>query len=324
MVTTLGGNITVAGTGATAWVNNGGTLSGGANTVFFTGAAPVIGGTASTAFPTLQVSTAALGTAVSLTLNKSATATNVTMVANGQSNTFTVNAGDTLTVSGNTTINQPTAAKTNNFAINGVVIVNGNLSLPGTTPTAGEVASVSVGNSPAALTVTGAVTYGSNTVPADAVIQVASGTITFGSSLTMASGTLKYTAAGKIYFNGTTAPSFTFGGVNTPVFTTFAACNLYFATGFTNNTTALVLNAGSVANFTGTRTITPTAAITFGDVTLASGSATTLAGNIVVSGTGAGVWTNNGGTLSGGANTVYFTGYGTHYWRHGFYFFSNP
>ncbi|MBI4810332.1 MAG: hypothetical protein HY800_02595, partial [Ignavibacteriales bacterium] len=54
--------------------------------------------------------------------------------------------------------------------------------------------------------------------------------------------------------------------------------------------------------FTGSSTITPTAAITFGNVQISPGVTVTVTGNIMV----AGNWTNNEGTYTPGTGTVTF------------------
>jgi hypothetical protein len=167
-----------------------------------------------------------------------------------------------------------------------------------------------------------------NTAVATEVITVSTGSITFGNSITMGSGsgTISATGTGTINFNGTSAPSFTFGGAATvPVFITAAGSNIYFVKGLTNNTNALTFNATSNAYFSGTGSITPNAAITFGNVqinpsgttTLASGAgALTVAGNLTLASGSAltanqnlqitGNWINDGGTFTPGTATVTF------------------
>ncbi len=239
-----------------------------ADTVFFTGAAPTISGSSSTAFPVIQVGTAA-SAGVAIAMSNSNSCAGLYFYGGTTANTFTQAVATTLTVNGNVTINQPTAAVTNNLLVNtSTCNITGGLSLPGTATTANEIAKVTVTSG--SLTVGGALSYGSNTTAANAVITAGTGTLTFSSAVTMASGTLSLTGAGNIYFNGA-ATSFTFGGANAPVFTPFALCNIYFASGFTNNTNAFTFPATSYVNFTGAGNITPTAAITFGYVTLASG-----------------------------------------------------
>ncbi len=143
-----------------------------------------------------------------------------------------------------------------------------------------------------------------NTAIATEVITVSTGSISFGNSLTMGtgSGTLSVTGAGTINFNGSAAPSFNFGGAATsPVFTTTAGCVLNFKNGFTNSSVALTLAYPSTTNFSGSGTISSAAAITFGDIAINPGDTLTLGGNISLKGN----WTDNG-TFIPGTNTVTF------------------
>ena len=329
----IGGNFTLAsGSAFTAnenfevdgnWVNSGGVLSAGSNTVILNGAGKTIGGTTSTAFPNLQIGSTAV--TVTITMNNSNTCSNLLFNSAANARTLTLTTGDTLTVNGDITINQPSAAVINTLAVNaGTCIVSGNINLPGTVTTAGYIAKATV--TTGSLIVSGAANWGNNTTAANEVITVSTGSITLGTT-TMASGTLSLTGAGTINFNGATAPSFTFGGTNAPVFTTFASCNLNFNKGFTNNTNALVINATANSNFTGNGSITPNASITFGHVqigasaidtmataagtatiagnfTLGSGSSLLVNGNFEVDGN----WINNGGALTGAGNTVILSG----------------
>ncbi len=86
------------------------------------------------------------------------------------------------------------------------------------------------------------------------------------------SGTIQITGAGIMNFNGTTAPSLSFGGAVAPVFNTTSGCVVNFKKGLTVITTPLALVSGSNAVFTGTGTLTPTAAISFGNIQISSGS----------------------------------------------------
>ncbi len=219
----------------------------------------------------------------------------------------TLNLGGSLAVSGNVIMNQPTSAVTNTLNIGAqTCTIGGNLTFSGVTTTANYISKVTV--STGSLTVTGTVSYAANTTAANQVITLTStGSITFSSSLSMAYGTLSTTSTGTLNFNGS-APSFNLGGSGTPVFTTTNGGTINFASGFTNNTSACTFAATSTAVFTGTGSITPNAAITFGYVKLTGGT-TTLAGNITLAGTGATAWVNNGGAFSAtSADTLFFTG----------------
>lgn len=328
------GNITI-GSGATFtankdfslagnWTNNGGTFNHGSNTLTFTGSGKTVGGTVATTFANLQVGNAA--STVSVTFNLSASCNNLVFNSLAAARTLTLIAGDTLLVAGDLTINQSAGNFTNQLAVNaGACIVSGNLNFTGSDNTASRI--VKVGVTSGLFRVNGNVTWLTNTVVATEQITVTNGTLIFSSPLTMgsASGTVTVTT-GSIYFNGTSGTSFTFGGATIPVLTTTGASNLYFAKGFTNNTNALTLSATSNSYFTGNGTITPGAAITFGNIqfnasakdTLATGSSVSVAGSFtMLSGselkanqgfTVGGNWVNNGGTLNASGQTVILNG----------------
>ena len=311
-----------------AWVNNGGTISP-ANTIMMNGVGQTIGGSSSTIFPILQMGDTSVAVTVTCTVNANITVDS--LVFNGYTNarTLTLSSGITLTVSGNVNINQPGGTVTNTLAVSsGTCNVSGNLNFIGTTNTASHVAKVSVTSGTFSLS--GNVSWMANTLTATEVITVATGTINFASSLTMGtgSGTLSVTGAGTVNFNGTTAPSFNFGGgATSPSFTTFAGCTLNFENGFTNNSIALTIKAGSNTYFTGSGSITPNAAITFGNVQINSSFNDTLnsaAGAVIIAGNFTlapgstffakenfevrGNWTNTSGTLSGTTFTVFLNG----------------
>ena len=129
-------------------------------------------------------------------------------------------------------------------------------------------------------------------------ISVSTGTITFNSAVSSTSthAVISVTSTGTINFNG----GFTDGNT---VLSEVSGSTINFGGNYTVQTATVTWTAGADAIFTGTSTITPTAAITFPDVQINSGVTVTLAGNIIVNGS----WTNNGGTLSGGSNTVTLT-----------------
>ncbi len=97
------------------WTNNGGTFSGGSNTVYLEGTTTITG---ATAFPYLQVGYSTTSATVSVTAANSISCTGLTITGNTLARTVTVNAGDTLTVNGNVLIYQPTAVKTNSLSVN--------------------------------------------------------------------------------------------------------------------------------------------------------------------------------------------------------------
>lgn len=307
------------------WTNNG-TFTSGGYSVAFNGGTKTIGGTSSTAFGTLQFGSATAAVTQSCTLNKSATCTSLIFHGGANARTLTIPVGDTLTVNGNATLNQPTAAVTSSLTVGaGVCNITGDLTFAGTNNTATFVSRVAV--TTGSFVVAGNVNWMSNTAVATEVITATTGSITFSSPLTMGSGsgTLTVTSTGTINFNGTSSTSFVFGGATAPVFTNAASSNIYFKRGFTNNTNALAFNATSNIYLSGSGTVTPNAAITFGNLALSASTVDTLAAgsavivkNFTLNASSSlklnqnlqvdGNWTNNGGSLLGGSNTVTLNG----------------
>ncbi|MES2620720.1 MAG: hypothetical protein V4615_07700, partial [Bacteroidota bacterium] len=291
------------------WTNNGGTFSGSAYTVTLNGSSNSIGGTASTTFGTLQIGRASGSTAVSYTVNHANSCNYLSINGSTVARTLSIASGITFTVNNNCTLNQPTANSiTSLLSVGaGTCNISGNLIFSGSNSTTTRVAKIDVTSGTFALT--GTVTWMTpNTVVETEVITVSTGTVTFGSSLTMGSqsGTLTVTSTGTINFNGASAPSFSFGGATSPAFTTASGSTLNFYNGFTNSTNSLSLHDNCTTIFTESGTITPSANIHFGHLQINSGKTVTLAGDIIVDGN----WINNSGTLSG-SYTVIFDGNGT-------------
>jgi len=309
---TLAGAITVAG----SWVNNAtATAVSGAYNITFSGAAKTV--TGSTTFPSgIIIANAATITleagtfiASSLTLNSGAKATSLTQVS-----------GANLTVT-NATINQPTKAVTINWAINaGTATVSGTLTFPGVTGTAAYVAKTTVTTGTFSVA---AISFANNSVPADEEINLSStGTITVTNALTFTYGEFLLSGAGTIIFNnlltqngGTIVNSGAAGtynfksglNISSGTFTSMSAENIDFGNNFTCSLAGgLVLNVKSNSFFTGNSTVTPTTAITFGNLTINNTFTATLAGSINV----AGNWTDNG-TFTPSTNGVTFDGAGT-------------
>ena len=259
------------------WINNGATLSQGSSTITFNNTSTLTG---ATTFTNLQIGNTASSNTVTLTLNNNVTCSALTINGYNKARTMTLSSGDTLTVNGNVIINQPTAAKTNNLAINGgVCVVNGNLSFSGTVTTASYTSKVTV--TTGVLTVTGSVNFDANTVAANQLITLTStGTMNFQSPISMAYGSLSSTGTGVINFNGG-APSFTFGGSSGPVFTTTNGCTVNFTNGFTNNSNTLTFATNSNSYFISSGTITANAPITFGNVVLENSNTLASTGSTV-------------------------------------------
>jgi hypothetical protein len=236
----------------------------------------------------------------------------------------TVVGANTLTLStagggtGNLTMNPSNVASAITLAAaTGTIIIPGTVSSGGN---AGGTISVSTGT--LSFTNAGAWTW------ADAVNLsiTGTGTASFAGALTLNSAsTTNFTmsAAGHLTFTGlltqnaatytitntTTAGFINFnGGYNLIVgtFTTLAAETINIGGSFTSSlATGLILNASSNAIFTASATITPTTAITFGNLQILAGVTVTLAGNINVAGA---TWTNNGGTFTPSTYAVTFNG----------------
>jgi hypothetical protein len=293
------------------WTNNGGTLVGNSNHVYLTassGTQRSINGTSSTAFPNLHIGKVGGTWAVKYLMSTNNSCSSLTLESNSGNTGFLKHSGTaSLAVSGNVTIKQLTVDKVNSWFINaGSGTVGGNLIFSGTSNTVARIAQVVVTTGSFALT--GTTTFMTNTASATEVISVTTGSLTFSSSLSMpqGSGTLKVSSSGTINFNGA-APSFSLnatvaGGTNA-TFTNSTTCTLNFANGFTNANAALTIKKGSFSIFTASSTVTPTAAITFGNITINSGATLTLAGDITL----ANDWLNNGGTFTPSTYTVTFT-----------------
>jgi hypothetical protein len=231
---TLGGNISVAG----SWTNNGGTLSGGANTVTLTGASQAIGGTGSTSFPTLTIATGA-----SYTMNNSNSATSFTFNAAGVASSLTQASGTTFTVSGAVTINQPTAAVATAWNINAATAtVSGLITFAGANTTAARVGKMVI--TTGTLNANGGITFVASAA-ATKVIDMSggAGTLNLKGALTVpaASSTLTAGTAGSIFnYADTSAQTVNF-------FSAGAYHNLHL-----NNSSAATLSAAvTAANVTG-------------------------------------------------------------------------
>ena len=180
----------------------------------------------------------------------------------------------------------------------------------------GQVVNLDAG--PGSITIAGVVTMGND----GSYLKVSTGTLTVSSALTMddanhhaelrdegtlAFGGLVTHSAGEIT-NTTVAGTVSFNaGYNNSggTFTTMASETITFGGDFTKSGGALTLNPTSTASFnSGTPTVTPTSAITFGNFKIESAVTVTLAGAISV----AGDWTNNNGVLTPAGFTVTFEG----------------
>ncbi|MBS1919486.1 MAG: T9SS type A sorting domain-containing protein [Bacteroidetes bacterium] len=225
------------------WINNGGSYEGGTSTVTFSGSNQVIGGTAGTSFPNLQIDRGA-----SVTLDKSATATSLTFVVANAATNFSQNAGDDLTVSGDVNIMQPNANNiTTAWNINeGTATVNGNIIIGGTNNNTTRIAKLVT--TTGSLTVSGDIIYNSsNSNPASAVIDMSGGAgiinLSGGLLTNHNSGTLNAGSSSIFNFNGTS-----------PQLIPLGMSNIIFNNIYTNNTSpggAILNGAVTATNVTG-------------------------------------------------------------------------
>jgi hypothetical protein len=280
---TLGGSITVAGN----WTNNGGSLSGGANTVTFTGASQAIGGSGNTGFPAL-----AMAAGASYTMNNSNSATSLSFTASGTASSLTQANGATLTVNGAVTINQPTAAVTTAWNINGgTATVSGLITFAGINTTTTRVAKIVITSG--TLNANGGITF-TGSAAATKVIDMSggAGALNLKGALTVpaASSTLTAGTAGSIFnYYDSAAQTINY-------FSAGAYYNLH-----TNNTSATGATL-SAAITTGTVT---------GDLRVQSGTFNNggfaIAGNAIRT-----LQVSNGATLKvAGTTSAFPTGFGT-------------
>ncbi len=287
---------------------NNGTITAGSVTITFKGTAQTIDGSSTLNLPHLQIGSSGGSTDCIVTMNRSTTCNNLTLSSTSKNRSLTLASGVTLTVSGNCTLTQPSKSnRYSNLTVGpGTCTVSGNLIFSGSNSGTTRVCKVDV--TTGSFTLAGSITWMSNNVVATEIITVSSGTLTFNNSVTMGnkSGTIAVTSTGTINFNGSSAPSLNFGGSTAPVLTTSYGSIINFAKGLTATTTTLTFTSGSNAVFTGTGTITPSAAITFGHFKINSSCTVTAAGNISVKGN----WLNSG-TFTPSTYTVTFNGSGT-------------
>lgn len=290
------------------FTNNGGTVSAGSVTITFKGTSQTIDGTATLNLPNLQIGKTSGTTDCLVTMNRSTTCNNLVLSTTNKNRSLTLAGGVTLTVSGNLTLYQP--SRNNRYSTlsvgPGSCTVSGNLIFSGTNSGITRICKVDAGSG--SFTLGGNITWMSNNAVATEVITVSTGTVNFTGSVTMGtkSGTIGVTSTGTINFNGTSSPSLSFGGATAPVLSTASGSTVNFAKGITVSTNPLTFAVGSNQVFKGTATITPSAAITFGNFQINAACTVTAAGNFSVKGD----WTNYG-TFTPATYAVSFSGTGT-------------
>jgi hypothetical protein len=285
--------------------NNGGSISAGAVTLTMNGTSSTIGGTTSFTLSTLQIGKTTGSADCFVTANRSFTCSYLNISKAAKSRSLSLSSGVTLTVNNDLTLVQPTKdSRYTMLDVNaGTCTVGGNLLFTGNNNGTTRVCKVNV--TTGTFTLGGTITWLSNTAILTEVITVSSGTINFTSSITQdtKSGTIAVTSTGNLNFNGTSAPSLNFGGATAPALNTSYGSTIKFAKGLTATTTPITFASGSTQIFSGTGTITPSAAITFGTIQINASCTVTLAGNISVKGD----WTDNG-TFTPSTYTVSFNG----------------
>lgn len=286
---------------------NNGTISAGSVTITFDGTTQAINGSSSLSLPKLYIGKTNGNHDCTVTMNQSATCTDLIISKTRKNRSLSLSGGVTLTVNGDLTLYQPTRNnRYSNLTVgSGTCTVTGNLIFSGSN--SGQTRLCKIDVSSGTFTLDGTITWMGNNAVSTETISCSSGTLNFNSSVTMGtkSGTISTNSTGKLYFNGTSAPSLNFGGSVSPVLGTAYGCTVKFAKGLTVNTNPLAFAVGSTAKFSGTGTITPSAAITFGHLTIDAGYTVTAAGNFYIKGN----WTNNG-TFAPGTYTVTFNGGG--------------
>lgn len=307
----LNDNLTVG----RSWTNNGGSLLGGTNTVYFKGYNYTIGGTTATSFPHLSIGVPGGTSRVSYTMNTNATCLSLTMQDNSYSSTSNFILGTskpTLSISGDLVIKQLNSTSSNSLYVNGGALnVSGDLHFSGSANVSTRITQVIV--TTGTFTLDGTINWLAQTgtaLVATEVITVSTGTLIFNSSISMpkGSGSIRITGAGKAYFNGLSAPSLELNaagvGTTLAVHTAAANSNIYFKTGITNsNAATFTYTSGSYQNFITSGSISGAYPIRFGHIVNETGSTLTLAGSIQLQNT----WTNRG-TLVPGTSTVTFNG----------------
>ncbi|MDD5731667.1 MAG: hypothetical protein PHU42_02135 [Patescibacteria group bacterium] len=227
----------------------------------------------------------------------------LTITGTSINTSLTFSGTNSLSITGNVTINQPTTdGIVNSWNINdGSASVGGNVSFVGTNINA-RVSQVVV--TTGSLTTTGSIVFANNTTEADQVVSVTSGTITMNGAETFQAGTIQnITSAGTIIFGSTLAYGSATAGYD-PIFTTMSGTLVKHGGNLTANADALIYNAGSTEEFTASCATGGTGANTFGNLKITSGTLT-LNKSITV----AGDWENNSGASALAGNfTVVMSG----------------
>ena len=224
--------------------------------------------------------------AITLSLNQNVTIGSLTFLAINQSNVLNHAGTNTLTVTNNVTLNQPTGSVIVAWNINaGTGNVGGSLNFPGTSTTTGRVCKT-------------VVTTGTLNITGDLVYTPVAGATAVMAVVDLSGGAATMNIAGSILLNGGGTGTLTPGSSSTVIFNGTGAQSFTSASAIGYNNITINKTAG---------TATMASAITMaGNLLLSQGTLATANNDITI----AGNWTNNGATFSPGSGTVTFNGTG--------------
>lgn len=255
------------------------------------------------AFDNVEIGNSALTTAaVAVTLNQTTTVGSVTFIASPQANTLTHAAAYVLTVSGNVTLNQPTAVMTTAWNINaGSALVAGNVTLTGSSVTTGRISRIALTTGTLDIGVNLTYNLFTGSAATLGVVDLSGGAsnLRIGGSLLLsgaATGTLNPGASSTVTYDGAGAQTVGDGS-------SIAYCHL------TIDKAAGIATLGAACSATGNVLISA-GTLSCAALSLATGGNLTNSGTLVTTTGGisvAGNWTNNG-TFTFGTGTVTFNG----------------
>jgi hypothetical protein len=320
---TISGDVTFAAGSYTApsstisvggnWVNNMASAVS-ATSVTFTGTAKTIGGTATSIFPSVNITT---GT---VTLNTNATCTALTLANNNVNNSLTISSGVSLTVNGDVVINQSSGGTiVHTLNVNsGTLTITGNLTFSVLTNNSGRTAKLAI--TTGTCTVGGDVIMNNTVLAANSVIDMSggAGTLNLGGNFTVSSlGTLTPGTSSTVVLNGTGAQTLTQGSS-----VSYHHLTVNKSSGTASISAALSIGGtltvaqGTFSTSASNFSLTTTGVTVTGGTLSLGNSSVTINGNVLTSGGSinagtsamsvSGNWTNNGGTIS--AVNVTFTG----------------
>lgn len=288
------------------WINNGGTLSASPpTTIRFEGIGNSIGGTSSTNFPHLQFGNTLNN--VYYQINQNISCQNLIIDQDNSYRQVALNSYS-FQVNGDIIFWQPTANTTNLIQVNsGTLQVIGNLTYNGA-DNANRIAKLLL--NAGLININGNINWVTTANVLCDVIEVNTGTLNIQTDVNMPplGGVINLTGPGIVNFNGSTGTSLILnnGGGGPPYsqLNTVTNSTVTFVKGISNYNTALTFANNSYQIFTGNGTISPNAAITFGNIQINSGVSVTAGGTFSVQNN----WNNLGGTFVHNNQRVSFVG----------------